>query len=122
GGFVYEPLSKGPDYRKVLLFTVNDADCRVLRRPLATGGLTSASETTTTAQPEVVDFDKFEQQDGRRRNVDKPANGKSGSSRSSASRPRGPGDAPGANFVRSCVPSVAMGATKCHPVAGKAAK
>ncbi|CAM9499246.1 unnamed protein product [Scytosiphon promiscuus] len=34
-GFTYESLSKGPDYRKVLLFTVNDADCRILRRSRA---------------------------------------------------------------------------------------
>lgn len=106
---------------QVLLFTVNDADCRVLRRPLATGGLTSTSETTT-AQPEVVEHDKADQQDGRRRNVDKPANGKRGSSRLSSSRPRGPGDAAGTNFERSCVPSVAMGATKGQPVAAIAAK
>ncbi|CAM9614464.1 unnamed protein product, partial [Ectocarpus sp. 12 AP-2014] len=122
GGFVHESLSKGPDYRKVLLFTVNDADCRVLRRPLATGGLTSTSETTTTAPSEVVELNTTDQRDGRRLNVDKPANGKRGSSRRSASRPRDPGDAAGTNFVRNCGPSVAMGAIEGQPVAATAAK
>lgn len=108
---------------QVLLFTVNDADCRVLRRPLATGGLTSTSETTITAQSEVVELNKTNQQDGRRLNVDKPAkNGKCGSSRRSVSRPRGPGDAAGTHFVRNCGPSVAMGAAKGQPVAPIAAR
>ncbi|CAM9625963.1 unnamed protein product, partial [Ectocarpus sp. 6 AP-2014] len=121
GGFVYEPLSKGPDYRKVLLFTVNDADCRVLGRPLATAGLTSTSETTTTAQSGVIELSKTDQKDGRRLNVDKSANGKRSSSRRCASRRRGPGDAAGTNFVRNRGPSVAMGATKSQPVAAIAA-
>ncbi|CAM9594842.1 unnamed protein product [Ectocarpus sp. 13 AM-2016] len=122
GGFGYESLSKGPDYRKVLLFTVNDADCRVLRRPLATGGLISTSETTVTAPSEVVELNTTNQQDGRRLNVDKQANGKRGSSRRSTSRPRGPGEAAGTNVVRNCGPSVAMGAIKGQPVAAKAAR
>ncbi|CAM9197469.1 unnamed protein product [Hapterophycus canaliculatus] len=33
--FAYQSLSKGPDYRKVLLFTVDDADCRILRHSRA---------------------------------------------------------------------------------------
>ncbi|CAM9962775.1 unnamed protein product, partial [Ectocarpus sp. 8 AP-2014] len=122
GGFAYESLSKGPDYRKVLLFTVNDADCRVLRRPLATGGLTSTSETTATVQSDVVELNKTDQQDGHRLNVGRAVNGKRGSSRRSAARPRGPVDAAGTNFVRNCGPSVAMGATNGQPVAPIAAR
>lgn len=99
-------LARSPHSFQVLLFTVNDADCRIMRRPPATDEpkrIAAAGAGVTTPSTH---------RDATGTTLGKKAGGKRGTSRSSSSRQRCRSVTAGANFVKSVSTSTAAARTK----------
>lgn len=89
---------------QILLFTVNDTDCRILRRPPAT-----ADDSKRSATDGVATSSAHRAASG---SIPRTARGKRGTSRSSSSRQRGRSGPAGASFLKSVSPSAAPARTK----------